>query len=85
MPLAQVYLVRVWTPATEPAGFRAAVRAVEREESRLFTSAEDVGAYLAAQLAPAPSSASGPAPAGEAGSVGAAVSRRAPDRPPPAR
>lgn len=47
---AKVYIVRIWSSAAAPAGFRAAVRAVDREEGRLFADASLLGGYFEAEL-----------------------------------
>jgi hypothetical protein len=63
---AKVYIVRIWSSAARPAGFRAAVRAVDKDEARLFADASLLGGYFEAELAlgldvtetaPAPASA----------------------------
>jgi hypothetical protein len=48
---AKVYIVRIWSSAAKPAGFRAAVRAVDRDEARLFSEASLLGGYFEAELA----------------------------------
>jgi hypothetical protein len=56
---AKVYIVRIWASAAQPAGFRAAVRAVDKDEARLFADASLLGGYFEAELAVGP--AVGPA------------------------
>jgi hypothetical protein len=58
---AQVYIVRIWSSAAAPAGFRAAVRAVDKDEAQLFADARLLGGYFEAELV-----------AREAGSAGGA-------------
>lgn len=48
---AKVYIVRLWSSAAAPAGFRAAVRAVDKDEARLFADASLLGGYFEAELA----------------------------------
>jgi hypothetical protein len=48
---AKVYIVRIWSSAARPAGFRAAVRAVDKDEARLFADGSLLGAYFEAELA----------------------------------
>jgi len=48
---AQVYIVHVWSSTAPPAGFRAAVRAVDKDEGRLFTDARLLASYLIGELA----------------------------------
>ena len=48
---AKVYIVRIWSSAAQPAGFRAAVRAVDRDEARTFADASLLGGYFEAELA----------------------------------
>lgn len=51
---AKVYIVRIWASAAQPAGFRAAVRAVDKDEARLFADARLLGGYFQAELAAGP-------------------------------
>jgi len=51
---AKVYIVRIWASAAQPAGFRAAVRAVDKDEARLFADASLLGGYFEAELAVGP-------------------------------
>jgi hypothetical protein len=44
-----VFLVRIWRADTTPAGFRAAVRAIDSESVVSFESAGALGDYLAEQ------------------------------------
>ncbi len=47
---ALVFIVRIWHSAVPPPGFRAAVRAVDGEESFLFTDTTAIGDFFGARL-----------------------------------
>jgi hypothetical protein len=47
---AKVYIVRIWSSSAQPAGFRAAVRAVDSDEAHLFADASLLSGYFEAEV-----------------------------------